>query len=188
MPAAGLAPVVKCCGCRGDCSWAGQALRAGYNPKTANEQAARLLANVSLRAAIARAPPSQLIAAAPAEIVMICLWCQAEFQPRRGASPQRFCCAGHRSMFWAAARRSAERAVTAGVLTVQELRDGPTEACTLLPGAKGATAVEPSRLTPPLDRQRPFAETWGPAGLAGYEQDGRRFNPGGEPLEDGTRR
>jgi hypothetical protein len=112
---------------------------------------------------------------------MICLWCQADFEPRRGGSPQRFCCADHRSMFWAAARHWAERAVMAGVLTVEELRNGPTEACTLLPGAKGATAVAACYLTPALDRQRPFAEIWGPGGLAGYEQDGRRFNPDGEP-------
>jgi hypothetical protein len=33
-----------------------------------------------------------------------------------------------------------------------------------------------------FDRQRPFGEIWGPGGFEGYEQDGRRFNPGGDPV------
>jgi hypothetical protein len=112
---------------------------------------------------------------------MMCLWCQADFEPRRGGSPQRFCCSDHRARFWAAARQWAERAVTAGVLTVHELRKGPAEACTLVLGAKDAMA-EVSPPKPSFDRQRPFGEIWGPGGFEGYEQDGRRFNPGGDPV------
>lgn len=39
------------------------AIRAGYSPKTANEQAARLLANVSVQAAVAAGKARQLTAA-----------------------------------------------------------------------------------------------------------------------------
>jgi MarR family len=46
-----------------------------------------------------------------------CSWCGQDFPPRRGGSPQRFCSAKHRSLFWAALRRWRERAVAAGLLT-----------------------------------------------------------------------
>lgn len=61
-----------------------------------------------------------------------CLWCRQPLTPRRGGSPKRFCCAEHRLMFWHAARQWAERAITAGILTIGDLKKGAPEACTLL--------------------------------------------------------
>ena len=63
-----------------------------------------------------------------------CLWCGRPFRVRRGGSPQRFCSAAHRMAFWSALRRWAERAVAAGMLTVADINNGATAACTLLPG------------------------------------------------------
>jgi hypothetical protein len=51
-----------------------------------------------------------------------------------GGSPKRFCCAAHRTAFWSAARRWAERAVVSGFLSVDDIRNGVGKACTLLPG------------------------------------------------------
>jgi hypothetical protein len=64
-----------------------------------------------------------------------CLWCGRPFPARRGGSPQRFCCSAHRMAFWSALRRWAERAVAAGVLSLDRIRKGDPEACTLLAGA-----------------------------------------------------
>src|SRR5207248_1120132 len=71
-----------------------------------------------------------LIAAAAAN--PICLWCETEFEPRKGGSPQRFCNSKHRDAFHSAGRRYAEHAVLSGQLTVADVRNGPAEACTLL--------------------------------------------------------
>ena len=62
-----------------------------------------------------------------------CLWCDTEFEPRKGGSPQRFCNSKHRDAFHSAGRRYAEHAVLSGQLTVADLRNGSPEACTLLP-------------------------------------------------------
>lgn len=61
-----------------------------------------------------------------------CSWCGQDLQPRRGGSPQRFCSAEHRSLFWSALRRWGERAVAAGILTIADIRNGDPAACTLL--------------------------------------------------------
>ena len=45
-----------------------------------------------------------------------CSWCGQDLQPRRGGSPQRFCSAEHRSLFWSTLRRWGARAVAAGIL------------------------------------------------------------------------
>ena len=60
-----------------------------------------------------------------------CLWCGHPFRARRGGSPQRFCQARCRTAFWSALRRWGKRAIAAGVLTVIDLRNGATAACTL---------------------------------------------------------
>ena len=73
----------------------------------------------------------------------VCLWCKRPFRPRHGGSPQRFCCAGHRMAFWSAARRWAETAVASGFLSVDDIRNGAIEACTLLLEA-GSPAPIPS--------------------------------------------
>jgi hypothetical protein len=57
--------------------------------------------------------------------------CETEFEPRKGGSPQRFCHSKCRDAFHSAGRRWAEQAVVSGHLSVAELRNGPTEACTL---------------------------------------------------------
>jgi len=62
---------------------------------------------------------------------------------RRRGSPQRFCCAGHRMAFWSAARRWAEAAVASGLMSVDDIRNGATKACTLLLEA-GSLAPIPS--------------------------------------------
>ena len=63
-----------------------------------------------------------------------CLWCDTEFEPRKGGSPQRFCNSKCRDAFHSAGRRFAEHAVLSGLLTAADLRNGPAEACTLRTG------------------------------------------------------
>jgi hypothetical protein len=53
-----------------------------------------------------------------------CQWCERHFRVRRGGSPQRFCGAKCRTMFWSALRRWGERAVAAGIVTIADLRNG----------------------------------------------------------------
>jgi hypothetical protein len=85
---------------------------------------------------------------AAAAVNPICLWCQGEFERRKGGSPQRFCNSKHRDAFYSAGRRYAEHAVLRGLLTAAELRNGPAEACTLLPAqetvrtTRGATGSD----------------------------------------------
>ena len=62
-----------------------------------------------------------------------CLWCDTAFEPRKAGSPQRFCTSKCREEFHSVGRRYAERAVLGGLLTVADLRNGPPEACMLLP-------------------------------------------------------
>src|SRR4029077_19822948 len=81
----------------------------------------------------------------------VCLWCRRPCSARRGGSPKRFCCAAHRTAFWSAARRWAERAVVSGLLSVDDLRNGAGEACTLFPGANSPAPVPFSlKNLPPL--------------------------------------
>jgi hypothetical protein len=70
---------------------------------------------------------------AAAAVNPICLWCEGEFEPRKGGSPQRFCNPKHREAFHSAGRRYAEHAVLSGHLTAADLRNGSPEACMLLP-------------------------------------------------------
>src|SRR5437773_8004601 len=51
-----------------------------------------------------------------------CLWCDTEFEPRKGGSPQRFCNSKCRDAFHSAGRRFAEDAVLSGLLTAADLR------------------------------------------------------------------
>ena len=88
-----------------------------------------------------------------------CSWCGICFKPRHGGSPRRFCSARHRTEFHAAARRLAERAVAAGILTIADLRNGAGEACTL-----------PLREEPPIDTGPPD-----PAFLAALRRRGTMF-------------
>ena len=59
-------------------------------------------------------------------------------QTRLSSSPRRlamrFCCAAHKTAFWSAARRWAEKAVVSGSLSADDIRNDVGEACTLLPG------------------------------------------------------
>ena len=55
-----------------------------------------------------------------------CAWCGQGFTPRtRGGLPQRFCSIRHRRLFHSTARKFAERAITLGFLTADDLRRGP---------------------------------------------------------------
>ena len=81
-----------------------------------------------------------------------CLWCGHPFRARRTGSPKRFCSAAHRIEFWSALRRWAERAVAAGALTVDQIRNA-ARACTLasrgvLGGYSPHAAVEDGKPTP----------------------------------------
>ena len=71
----------------------------------------------------------------------VCPWCKRAFPARRGGSPKRFCCAAHKTAFWSAARRWAEKAVVSGLLSVDDIRNGVGEACTLLPGPSSPEPV-----------------------------------------------
>jgi hypothetical protein len=73
-----------------------------------------------------------------------CLWCGRPFPARRGGSPKRFCCATHRTAFWSALRRWAERAVAVGALTVDQIRNADPAACTVLPGGKAPAPRSPA--------------------------------------------
>jgi hypothetical protein len=99
-----------------------------------------------------------LIEVTAAAETAVCLWCEGEFEPRKGGSPQRFCQTKHRDAFHSAGRRFAERAVLSGRLTVAELRGDPLEACMLRAGeqshgevrqlvAAAEVALEESELT-----------------------------------------
>ena len=57
---------------------------------------------------------------AAAAVNPICLWCEGEFERRKGGSPQRFCQPKCRDAFHSAGRRYAERAVLGGLLTVAD--------------------------------------------------------------------
>ena len=70
-----------------------------------------------------------------------CLWCGRSFIARRGGSPQRFCRPRCRITFWSALRRWAERAVAAGALTIDHIRNADLAACTLRLGAISPTLV-----------------------------------------------
>jgi hypothetical protein len=72
-----------------------------------------------------------------------CSWCGQDLQPHRGGSPQRFCSAEHRSLFWSALRRWGARAVAAGILTITDIRNGDPAACTL-PGAPVSPPPQPA--------------------------------------------
>src|SRR5205814_6016731 len=71
---------------------------------------------------------------AAAAVNPICLWCEGEFERRKGGSPQRFCNSTCRDAFHSAGRRFAEHAVLSGELTIADLRNGSPEACTLRAG------------------------------------------------------
>ena len=64
-----------------------------------------------------------------------CEWCEQPFRPRHGGSPQRFCGSKCRTAFWSALRRWGERAVTVGILTIDDVKNADPAACTL-PGAR----------------------------------------------------
>jgi hypothetical protein len=60
-----------------------------------------------------------------------CPWCTKRFKARRGGTRQRFCSARCRTAFWSALRRSGERELAAGTLSIDAVRNGRLEACTL---------------------------------------------------------
>jgi hypothetical protein len=59
----------------------------------------------------------------PVAAVVVCLWCDHEFSPRKsGGSPQRFCCPEHRRAFHIAAHQFVLAEFSAGRLTVAEIK------------------------------------------------------------------
>ena len=100
-----------------------------------------------------------------------CQWCEGPFRARRGGSPQRFCSSKCRSAFWTALRRWGERAVAAGVLSLDQIREGAPEACMLLsdgdslapaprhPSGQSAPVAPPERSDKAAEGS-PFTETW----------------------------
>ena len=60
-----------------------------------------------------------------------CDWCTKGFKARRGGTRQRFCSARCRSALWSALRRCGERALAAGTLSIDAVRNGRMEVCTL---------------------------------------------------------
>jgi hypothetical protein len=60
-----------------------------------------------------------------------CDWCDAPLAGSGRGSRQRFCSSTCRTAFHTAARRRAESELAAGTITVADLRNAPTEACTL---------------------------------------------------------
>jgi len=78
-----------------------------------------------------------------------CIWCGRPFRARRGGSPKRFCSAAHRIEFWSELRRWSERAVVAGVLTVDRVKNDDSAACTVLSGGISPAPVFPTEKPAP---------------------------------------
>ena len=62
---------------------------------------------------------------------------------------KRFCCRAHRAKFWSALRRWGERAVAAGMLSLDQIRNASAEACTLLPGGDAPARIARASETRP---------------------------------------
>ena len=72
----------------------------------------------------------------------------------------RFCCATHRTAFWSALRRWAERAVAVGALTVDQIRNADPAACTVLPGGKALAPIpQAQKPAPAASAERPEEAT-----------------------------
>src|SRR6516162_5201823 len=82
----------------------------------------------------------------------LCLWCTAAFTLRRGGSPKKFCSARCRHEFHSRARRWAEAAIAAGILTAADIRNGDPAACTLVlaAGSYGTVGEAPGRRSAPV--------------------------------------
>jgi hypothetical protein len=77
--------------------------------------------------------------------------------------------------FWSAARRWAERAVAAGVLTLDQIQNGSGKAYTLLPGVESPAQIsEPPNPTPvaPAERSGDAEELLADVLIALLEQPG----------------
>ena len=71
----------------------------------------------------------------PVALSTHCLWCGRAFTPRAtGGSAQKFCSTEHRQDFWIAARRWTIRAIDAGLLSVDCLKELPHERARCLRG------------------------------------------------------
>jgi len=91
--------------------------------------------------------------------LLICQWCSERFKARRGGSPQRFCSVRCRTGFWSALRRAGERALATGLVSIDALRNGRSEACTL-EGMQEAVPQYPeigSTRRPPAEPPKRFA-------------------------------
>jgi hypothetical protein len=90
-----------------------------------------------------------------------CLWCGHAFTPRAtGGSAQQFCAAACRHEFHRAARRWAEWAVAAGVLSIDELRNPLYQRtrCAQGPCPLGGHIGTPETRVPPRKRVKVVAQ------------------------------
>ena len=88
----------------------------------------------------------------------LCEWCERPFSTRQGGSPQRFCGASCRKVFWSALRRFGEQALANGVLTMTDIRTAVPAACTLRQGTEPALPLPEVRRSgsPPSDEPLRF--------------------------------
>jgi hypothetical protein len=99
----------------------------------------------------------KLVEAARRKSSMIaCLWCEHSFERRSGGSPQRFCGPRCRNAFWSALRQWGDRAITDGVLTIANLKNGTAAACTLLQRGNPTRALHDIEPNPVADPHAPL--------------------------------
>lgn len=108
-----------------------------------------------------------------------CRWCNEWFKRRRGGSPQSFCCRRHRQAYHTQCRRFAEQALESGLITIEDLKRGPTpqnvpkQACTLPEPPQNRQESHEEDLQPISDdlwlrlREIQFHVTIGRSGIAG---------------------
>jgi len=92
----------------------------------------------------------------------ICGWCEKGFTPRRdGGKRQVFCRPACRRAFDAAGRRFVAEAITCGLLSLDQIRNGAAATRALLPGAISPVPVhEPQKSGPvgPAEQRSEAAE------------------------------
>lgn len=90
-----------------------------------------------------------------------CAWgCGRQLRIRRGGSSARFCSPRCRSSFWSACRRWGEQAIAAGIISIDDLRSGTLEACTL----RGESSAHIAH----ADEQTPTKHASPPASLPSF--------------------
>jgi len=96
-----------------------------------------------------------------------CLWCGRNFTPSTtGGHAQRFCRLPCRRAYDAAGRRFVAEAIACGLLSLDQIRNGAPEACTLLPGPFSSGAdhkkTVPASVAPPARLVEYGGRLWRP--------------------------